>query len=105
VKNGYKSLDEVLQDIETRNKNISDGIKNFNPKHLAKLPETFVNLASSVGNAVMAINSFKSAFESLKDPDLSGWEKTSSFIISLSFAIPMLYNAIKTLTIGLTQLT
>ena len=105
VKNGYKSLDEVLQDIETRNKNISDGIKNFNPKHLAKLPETFVNLASSVGNAVMAINSFKSAFESLKDPDLSGWEKTSSFIISLSFAIPMLYNAIKTLTVGLTQLT
>lgn len=104
VKNGYKSLDEVLQDIETRNKNIRDGINNFNPKHLAKLPETFVNLASSIGNAVMSINSFKSAFDSLKDPDLSGWEKASSFIISLSFALPMLYNAIKTLTTGFTQL-
>lgn len=104
VKNGYKSLDEVLQDIETRNKNIRDGINNFNPKHLAKLPETFVNLASSIGNAIMSINSFKSAFDSLKDPDLSGWEKASSFIISLSFALPMLYNAIKTLTTGFTQL-
>lgn len=104
VKNGYKTLDEVLQDIETRNKNIRDGINNFDPKHLAKLPETFVNLASSIGNAVMSINSFKSAFESLKDPDLSGWEKASSFIISLSFALPMLYNAIKTLTTGFTQL-
>lgn len=104
VKNGYKSLEEVLRDIETRNKNIRDGINNFDPKHLAKLPETFVNLASSIGNAVMSINSFKSAFESLKDPDLSGWEKASSFIISLSFALPMLYNAIKTLTAGFTQL-
>lgn len=104
VKNGYKTLDEVLQDIETRNKNIRDGINNFDPKHLAKLPETFVNLASSIGNAVMSINSFKSAFESLKDPDLSGWEKASSFIISLSFALPMLYNAIKTLIAGFTQL-
>lgn len=104
VKNGYKSLEEVLRDIEARNKNIRDGINNFDPKHLAKLPETFVNLASSVGNAVMAINSFKSAFESLKDPDLSGWEKASSFIISLSFALPMLYNAIKTLKTGFTQL-
>ncbi|MEG7527160.1 MAG: hypothetical protein SPK46_01860 [Candidatus Onthovivens sp.] len=52
----------------------------------------------------MAINSFKSAFNSLKDPDLSGWEKASSFIVSLSFAIPMLYNAIKTLKTGFTQL-
>lgn len=104
VKNGYKSLEEVLRDIETRNKNIRDGINNFDPKHLAKLPETFVNLASSIGNAVMSINSFKSAFESLKDPDLSGWEKASSFIISLSFALPMLYNAIKTLIAGFTQL-
>lgn len=52
----------------------------------------------------MAINSFKSAFDSLKDPDLSGWEKASSFIVSLSFAIPMLYNAIKTLKTGFTQL-
>lgn len=104
VKNGYKSLEEVLRDIETRNKNIRDGINNFDPKHLAKLPETFVNLASSIGNAVMSINSFKSAFESLKDPDLSGWEKASSFIISLSFALPMLYNAIKTLISGFTQL-
>lgn len=104
VKNGYKSLEEVLRDIEARNKNIRDGINNFDPKHLAKLPETFVNLASSIGNAVMSINSFKSAFESLKDPDLSGWEKASSFIISLSFALPMLHNAIKTLITGFTQL-
>lgn len=104
IVDGYKEIATQEEKLINQQKDLNNQQNNFNPKHLAKLPETFVNLASSVGNAVMAINSFKSAFESLKDPDLSGWEKASSFIISLSFAIPMLYNAVKTLTVGLTQL-
>lgn len=105
IVNGYKEISTQEEKLISQQKDLNNQLNNFNPKHLAKLPETFVNLASSIGNTVMAVNSFKSAFNSLKDPDLSGWEKISSFIISLSFAIPMLYNAIKTLTIGLTQLT
>ena len=104
IVNGYKKIFDLQGKIVHQQKELNNQLNNFNPKHLAKLPETFVNLASSIGRAVMAINSFKSAFNSLKDPDLSGWEKASSFIISLSFAIPMLYNAIKTLKTGFTQL-
>lgn len=104
IVNGYKEISAQEEKIINQQKDLNNQLNNFNPKHLAKLPETFVNLASSIGRAVMAINSFKSAFNSLKDPDLSGWEKASSFIVSLSFAIPMLYNAIKTLKTGFTQL-
>lgn len=104
IVNGYKKIFDLEGKIVHQQKELNNQLNNFNPKHLAKLPETFVNLASSIGRAVMAINSFKSAFESLKDPDLSGWEKASSFIISLSFALPMLHNAIKTLITGFTQL-
>lgn len=104
IVNGYKKIFDLQGKIVHQQKELNNQLNNFDPKHLAKLPETFVNLASSIGRAVMAINSFKSAFNSLKDPDLSGWEKASSFIISLSFAIPMLYNAIKTLKTGFTQL-
>lgn len=104
IVNGYKKISDLEGKIVHQQEELNNQLNNFNPKHLAKLPETFVNLASSIGRAVMAINSFKSAFDSLKDPDLSGWEKASSFIISLSFALPMLYNAIKTLKTGFTQL-
>lgn len=104
IVNGYKKISDLEGKIVHQQEELNNQLNNFNPKHLAKLPETFVNLASSIGRTVMSINSFKSAFESLKDPDLSGWEKASSFIISLSFALPMLYNAIKTLKTGFTQL-
>lgn len=104
IVNGYKEISAQEEKLIKQQRDLNNQLNNFNPKHLAKLPETFVNLASSIGNAIMSINSFKSAFKSLKDPDLSGWEKVSSFIISLSFALPMLYNAIKTLTAGFTQL-
>ena len=104
IVNGYKEVSAQEEKLINQQKDLNNQLNNFNPKHLAKLPETFVNLTSSIGNAVMSINSFKSAFDSLKDPDLSGWEKASSFIISLSFALPMLYNAIKTLITGFTQL-
>lgn len=104
IVNGYKKISDLEGKIVHQQEELNNQLNNFNPKHLAKLPETFVNLASSIGRTVMAINSFKSAFDSLKDPDLSGWEKASSFIVSLSFALPMLYNAIKTLITGFTQL-
>lgn len=104
IVNGYKKISDLEGKIVHQQEELNNQLNNFNPKHLAKLPETFVNLASSIGRTVMAINSFKSAFDSLKDPDLSGWEKASSFIISLSFALPMLYNGIKTLITGFTQL-
>ena len=104
IVNGYKKISDLEGKIVHQQEELNNQLNNFNPKHLAKLPETFVNLASSIGRTIMSINSFKSAFESLKDPDLSGWEKASSFIISLSFALPMLYNAIKTLITGFTQL-
>lgn len=104
VRKGYKKLEQVLDELEKKQKQLAQGIKDYNPKHLAQIPEVFMNVVSSVGNAVMAINSFKSAFESLSDPDLSGWEKFSSFLISISFAVPMAYNAISTLVTGFGQL-
>ena len=53
---------------------------------------TAVSAARATGQLAMGINSLKAAFTAIKDPDASGWEKFSSVLMSLSFAIPALIN-------------
>jgi beta-lactamase regulating signal transducer with metallopeptidase domain len=46
---------------------------------------------------VSAISMLGNAFSTLKNPDMSGWEKFTSFAMSFSMALPLLITGIKNL--------
>jgi hypothetical protein len=52
--------------------------------------EGFVNGGLAALSMVSAISMLGSAFDTLKDPDLSGWEKFSRVAMSLTMTVPML---------------
>jgi len=45
----------------------------------------------------MGVSSLKSAWDTIKDPDISGWEKFSSVTMSLSMGLPMLFTSISSI--------
>lgn len=101
---GYKKLAQKQEEAKKQQQNLNDQVNKFNPQHLQKFTETFLRISGAIGQAVMAFNSFKSAFDNLSDPELSGWEKFSSLMLGLSFALPQAYNAIRILASEYTRL-
>ena len=57
--------------------------------------ESIVNGARAVSQFSMGINSLSTAWNTFKNPDISGWQKLTSIITSLSFGIPALINGFK----------
>lgn len=55
----------------------------------------FTNALQSVSSLSMGIVSLKSAWDTIQDPDLSGWEKFSSISMSLTMGIPILASGLK----------
>ncbi len=94
IVNGYKEISTQEEKLINQQKDLNNQLNNFNPKHLGTIAENFVRLTSVSMSAVMSINSFKAGIESLTDPDLSGWEKFSSAIMSFSFAFGSLKSTI-----------
>lgn len=68
------------------------------PKHTVTGIEALNKMASSAMSVVFAINSIKSAVQTLKDPDATGWEKWSSSIMAVAFTLPALTSAGKALS-------
>lgn len=56
-----------------------------------------VESANLVFSAAMAFQMLGSAFDTLQDPDVSGWEKLSTILMTLGMTIPMLVSAWSTL--------
>jgi hypothetical protein len=52
------------------------------------MSEAFGALGGMMGNVVTIGRSIKSAFDALSNPDLSGWEKFSTVLMSISMIIP-----------------
>lgn len=82
-----KEVDEALKQLQKNSKDLE-----FKPK--VSGTQAITSLASAVGSSIMAINSLKSAWETIKDPDISGWEKISSAFLALSTVVPMAISAI-----------
>ena len=55
-----------------------------------KWSDTLVQSAQSVSSVVMGLSSLGAAWETLQNPDISGWEKVTSVLMSLSMGIPSL---------------
>lgn len=106
-----EQIDKFKQDLRDRNqleeqfatteKDIEKSLNSFKPEHFMKFPEIFTKLASGIGGAAMALNSFKSMWESINDPDLSGWEKFSAILTGLSFTLPSAIQAFSSIKSGL----
>ena len=94
IVDGYKEISQQQKQIEKQQKEQDNKLNSFNPKHLASYSEVLMKTASAATSAIMAVNSFKSAFESLADPDLSTWEKISSVVMSLTFGLGYLKSGI-----------
>lgn len=58
----------------------------------------FVNAAQSISSLSMGLVSLKSAWDTVQDPDLSGWEKFTSISMSLGMGIPMLMSGLSGLS-------
>ena len=56
--------------------------------------ETFTQLASATTSLISVFTSLESIWDTLQDPDLSGWEKFTSITMSLGTAIPMLITSL-----------
>ena len=52
--------------------------------------DTLVAFAGAAMNAAMALNMVGSVFDTIKDPDASGWEKFTSILMTLGMLIPTL---------------
>lgn len=89
----YKNLlDELKQkygDLNKAQDTLNNNTKNISFAHIATGLESITKFAGAFGSLMMGLNSFKSAYETLKNPDSSGWEKFSSTIIGLSMGLSM----------------
>ena len=74
---------------------IKNLLNEFNPQHTVKTSEALGSLAGMAGSAVMSVNSLVSAFKSLGDENLNGWEKVSGFITGITMTIPAAISALR----------
>ena len=97
LKKLYEDLQREQEKLREKQEAINKAVESFNPKHTASKIETITKSASGLGQVVMAAQSLKSAFEALGNEDLSFGEKMTTFIMSMSMAIPSLVGGLKTL--------
>lgn len=106
-----EEINKILEDVEASTKNIhdfeNDIIQTANKKSsFEKLSASIMGTMSSISSLTMGISSLTSAWNTLKDPDISGWEKFTSVMMSLSIGLPMVINGITSLNsaLGISQL-
>lgn len=61
--------------------------------------------AAGLGQVAMAFTTIKSTWETIKDPDASGWEKLSSTFMAISMIIPSLLGTFSSITTVLQALS
>lgn len=86
-------LSQKEQEAAEKAKILEQNLANFNPGHIIRLSEAFSGLIGFLGSTVTAANSIKSMFANLGNPDLSGWEKFTSFISGLTILVPTVTSA------------
>ena len=90
LKQMFLELKQTEEEAEENAKTLKAQIDNFNPQHVIAMSEAFGNLASGVTSAYAIINSVKSVIASLKDEDLSVWEKFGTIISGIMIIGPNL---------------
>ena len=79
----------AVKEGDRAQKAASDGIKHAKGQQ-ASWSDVIVKSANLAMNAAMAINMLGSAFKTLKDPDVSGWEKFTTVLMTIGTLVPTL---------------
>ena len=66
-----------------------------------RFAQTLTSTFSGISSLTMGISSLSSAWKTIQDPDMSGWDKFLSISMSLSMGLPMLFTGITKLNAAL----
>lgn len=101
-KEATKAVKNAQEDLT---KKIEEAAKK---KAIATYSERIVKLSQALTGVVSAISMVNGAINTLRDPDVSGWEKFTSILMTLGTLIPMIttiWNGFKEVKIGETLTT
>lgn len=95
--NAIQELPKAQQEAEEGQKRINQALEAFQPTHVVQGVEAITSAVSTMTGAVNVINQVKGLFESLTNPDLTGWERFSAIISSIGFMVPSIFSVIKSI--------
>lgn len=87
---------------EEAQKNLVATQENFKPEHQIKTLEALTSALGGVSSVVFGLNSLNSAIQAINNQDLSGIEKLTTIITSLSFGLPNMINGAGAIRKGIT---
>lgn len=83
-----KQWGQATKEAKEAQEGLNQAVINFKPVHKIPLTQSIISLASACGSAAMTLQSFNSMMQTLSDPDISGWEKFTSVLFSISMIVP-----------------
>ena len=94
----YNNMEQFANGTAEAEKKVSalqKMLQEFQPTHIVRMSEAFGALGGIAGNTVSIIRSVSSAAQALSNPDLSGWEKFTTVLTSVSMIIPGLMSMMR----------
>ena len=82
LKNSQQNLQKTIEDVYQSLQHVKAGIENF------------ANIVGGLSTFAMGLTSLKSAFDAIKNPDISGWEKFTTVLMSLSIGLGSVINGL-----------
>lgn len=98
VINSMRNLVQSTTEEEEAVNKASQAMDNFNPQKIIRMSEAFGNLTGLMTGFGFGLRSLKSTIETISNPELSGWEKFSSLLISLPMVLTSFNNVWKNTT-------
>ena len=83
-----KQWGQATKEAKEAQEGLNQAVINFKPVHKIPFTQSVISLASACGSAAMTLQSFNSMMQTLSDPDISGWEKFTSVLFSISMIVP-----------------
>jgi len=78
-----------VNDLKTKLEATENAIKS-----LGTTGQTIVSVFQNISSIMMGVNALKGAFDTLRDPDATGWQKFSAILTGLSMGIPGLISGL-----------
>ena len=94
----YNNMEQFANGTAEAEKKVSalqKMLQEFQPTHIVRMSEAFGALGGIAGNTVSIIRSVSSAAQALSNPDLSGWEKFTTVLTSVSMIVPGLMSMMR----------
>lgn len=101
VVQSFEKMQKAQEKAKQKQEELNKQVENFKPKHLVGGIEAFMSMASFARSAGMAISSINSLISSIKDPDMSGWEKAVAILTSIGSLSFMVKSGIDSLATGI----